>query len=280
MTSPAQESSIVALFDSHSGAEAAINALQQAGVDMRRLSIVAKDFQVENHVVGFYTASERMNFWGGRGVFWGTLWDMLFGWAFFLVPAVGPIIVMGPLVGRIAGVLEGTVPGGTTGLLAAALTNSGIPKESVLKYERDVKAGKYLVQAYGSAEMVELARRVLARSGPAQLAPHHAMHAATLAALHIRESILELLSDEEVARVSAAETATGLVDGDEYLDLERLDQGVRHAQGSSVAMGSVLPKKAVHDQTWRKILAELPAVHNPKEVAGSKGERAPRLTTG
>jgi hypothetical protein len=73
-----------------------------------------------------------------------------------------------------------------------------------------------------------------------------------------RDHILKLLSDEEVARVSTAETATRLTDGDEYLDLEKLHQGVRRAGGGAIPMGRVLPRKAVHADTWDKILKQLP----------------------
>ena len=72
-----------------------------------------------------------------------------------------------------------------------------------------------------------------------------------------RDSILNLLSDHEVACVSTSETAARLSDGDEYLDLEQLDQGVRSARGTTTPMGRVLPRRAVHKETWSKILAQL-----------------------
>ena len=74
-----------------------------------------------------------------------------------------------------------------------------------------------------------------------------------------RNSILKMLSDDEVASVSTAETAAGLGDGDEYLDLEQLDRGVRCAGGAAMPMGRVLPRKAVHANTWKKILTQLAA---------------------
>jgi hypothetical protein len=74
-----------------------------------------------------------------------------------------------------------------------------------------------------------------------------------------RESILLLLSDDEVAAVATAETATRLPDGDEYLDMEQLDQGVQRAHQEKTPMGRVLPKKSVHEDTWQKILKQLPA---------------------
>jgi hypothetical protein len=74
-----------------------------------------------------------------------------------------------------------------------------------------------------------------------------------------RESILSLLSDAEVALVSTAETEPRLLEGDEYLDLEHLDLGVRRARGLTSPTGSLLPKKAVHNETWSKIVRQLPA---------------------
>jgi hypothetical protein len=74
-----------------------------------------------------------------------------------------------------------------------------------------------------------------------------------------RESVLKLLSDEEVARISTAETATHLADGEEYLDLEALDKGVQRGGGSATPMGHVLPKRAVLADTWTAILNHLAA---------------------
>lgn len=68
---------------------------------------------------------------------------------------------------------------------------------------------------------------------------------------------MQLLSDDEISAVSNAETATLLADGEEYLDLERLDQGVRRANRTAVPMGRVLPRNAVHASTWSKIVMQL-----------------------
>lgn len=76
-----------------------------------------------------------------------------------------------------------------------------------------------------------------------------------------QESILMLLSDDETAQVSTAETAVKLASGDEYLDLENLDRGVQKATEALTAMGRVLPKKAVHADTWKKIQALLATPH-------------------
>ena len=162
---------------------------------------------------------------------------------------------MGPLVGWVIGALEGAAVGGAGGVLAAAFASIGIPKESVVKYELAVKTGSYLVLAHGDVKLIEHARSVLATTGADQLATH------TQTDLITRDAILSLLSDDEVAGVSTAETAPQLSEGDEYLDLGQLDQGVRRAHGTATPMGRVLPRKAVHETTWGKILTQLPGPH-------------------
>lgn len=72
-----------------------------------------------------------------------------------------------------------------------------------------------------------------------------------------RDAILNLLSDDEVASVSTAETAVRLAEGDEYVDLEKLDLGVQSAPGTNQPAGRLVPRKAVHENTWTKILKQL-----------------------
>jgi uncharacterized membrane protein len=172
MTPSTQEHTVVAIYDSHTAAEAALKELQKAGLDMKRLSIIGQDYHTEEHALGFYTSGDRMKFWGVRGAFWGSLWGMLFGGAFFFIPVIGPLVVMGPLVGWIVGALEGAALGGAAGVFAAALASIGIPKDSIVKYELDVKAGKFLVLARGTTEMITHAHVVLGTTGASLLAAH------------------------------------------------------------------------------------------------------------
>ena len=69
-----------------------------------------------------------------------------------------------------------------------------------------------------------------------------------------RDTILKLLSDEENARVATGEAGSRLNEGDEYLDLLHLDQGVQRAGSMK---GNFLPRSAVSDETWHKILTHL-----------------------
>jgi hypothetical protein len=72
-----------------------------------------------------------------------------------------------------------------------------------------------------------------------------------------RDAILALLSDAEVAKVSRAEDAACLGPGEEYVDLDDPSAGVRQADGPSPRASTALPRRAVSDATWAKIVAAL-----------------------
>ena len=70
----AKNNAVVGVYDSHTKAEASIKELQRSGFDMKKLSIVGKDYHTEEHVIGYYNAGDRMKVWGKLGAFWGGLW--------------------------------------------------------------------------------------------------------------------------------------------------------------------------------------------------------------
>ena len=163
---------VVAIYDSHSQAEEAVKELQKSGFDMKKLSIVGKDYHTEEQVVGYYNTGDRMKYWGKLGAFWGGLWGMLFGAAFFAIPGLGPVLVAGPLVAWIVGALEGAVVVGGLSALGAGLYSIGIPKDSVVKYETAIKSDKFLVLAHGTADEVAKAKDILQTTRPAEVALH------------------------------------------------------------------------------------------------------------
>ncbi|MFD1469501.1 general stress protein [Hymenobacter caeli] len=150
-----------ALYDTHAQAERAVEELQASGYDMKRLSIVGQEYHTEEKVVGYYNLGDRMLSWGSTGAFWGSIWSLLFGSAFFLVPGVGPLLIAGPFVVALVAAFEGAVVGGTVSALAGALASIGIPENSVLEYETEIKAGKFLLLAHGTAAEVVRAREIL-----------------------------------------------------------------------------------------------------------------------
>ena len=100
-------SAVIAIYDTHSTADNAVKELQRSGFDMKKLSVIGKDYQTDEQVVGFYNAGDRMKYWGKLGAFWGGLFGLLLGAALFWVPGIGPIVVAGPLTAWIVAAFGG-----------------------------------------------------------------------------------------------------------------------------------------------------------------------------
>jgi uncharacterized membrane protein len=175
-----QVNSVVAIYDSHSQAEEAVKELQRSGFDMKKMSIVGKDYHTDEHVVGYYNTGDRMKYWGKLGAFWGGIWGLLFGAAFFAIPGLGPILVAGPLVAWIIGALEGAVVVGGLSALGAGLYSIGIPKDSVVKYELALKSDKFLVMAHGTADEVARAKDIMQSTRPVEIGLHAAERTAAV----------------------------------------------------------------------------------------------------
>lgn len=164
--------SIVAIYPTHTAAEAAVKDLQQAGFDMKKLSIVGRDYHTDEHVVGYYNTGDRMKVWGKAGAFWGGLWGFLFGSAFFWIPGFGPLLVAGPLVSWIVGALEGAAVVGGLSAIGAGLYGLGIPKDSILRYEAALKTDKFVLIAHGTTEEASKAKAIIEHTKPEMLEHH------------------------------------------------------------------------------------------------------------
>ncbi len=162
----------IAIYDRHGLAEEAVKRLQHAGFDMKRISIVAKDYETEEHVVGYLNAGDRAKIFGKFGAVWGALVGVLFGSALLFVPVVGHIVVLGPLAATLVeGVAGAAVVGGTSALVGA-LSSLGIPRNSVLRYETALKANRFLLVVHGTADEIERARELLKATGAESIDSH------------------------------------------------------------------------------------------------------------
>jgi hypothetical protein len=82
--------------------------------------------------------------------------------------------VLGPLVGWIVAALgEGAAVGSLTAL-GAGLYSIGIPKNSILRYETELKADHFVVVAHGTLDDMTAAKRMFDRTGPLSVDEHRA----------------------------------------------------------------------------------------------------------
>lgn len=169
---------VIAVFSDHNTAEAAVKKLTGGGFEMKNLSVVGKGYHSEEKVVGFYSAGDRIRFWGARGAFWGGLWGLFFGGLFMAIPVVGHVIVLGYLAAVAVSAVESAVLVGGLSALGAALYSIGVPKDSVISYEVAVKADGFLVMAHGTAAEMARAKAILGTANPSRLDLNQSMKTA------------------------------------------------------------------------------------------------------
>ena len=163
---------VIGIFATHAQAEEAVKRLADAKFDIDKLSIVGKGYELEEKVVGFYSAEKRIRLWGKNGALWGGLWGLFFSGIFMTIPVVGHLVVLGHLSTMLAAAAGGAAVVGGLSALGAALVSLGIPKDSVLEYEAAVRVDRYLVVAHGTPEEATRARVLMHESQPLRLDTH------------------------------------------------------------------------------------------------------------
>jgi hypothetical protein len=155
----------MAVYNSHEKAERAIRLLNADGYKMMNLSIIGQDYETQERPIGFLNAGDRMLAWGKFGAFWGSIWGLLFGSAMLVIPGLGFLLFAGYIVAAV----EGAVILGGFSALAGALASIGIPNDSIIRYESELKAGSFLVIAHGTEGETARARDILASALPTDI---------------------------------------------------------------------------------------------------------------
>lgn len=158
------EEAVVAAFRSHDAAEEAVRRLSDGGLPVRHISIVGRNFETREDVQGFYRPADAALDGASQGAWFGGLFGLMMGaMGFFVMPAVGALMVLGPLSGMIAGAIGGA----GVGALINGLVASGVPRDQALMYQERLKAGEFLVVVHGPAGETARAHEIL--DGTAQI---------------------------------------------------------------------------------------------------------------
>ena len=160
--------SAVAVYRQHEQAEDAVRRLERAGIPMHKISIIGRDFQLQESVQGYYRPSDAALEGAGFGAWVGGLFGMLMGFGWFLLPVAGPLVVLGPLAGLIAGAIGGA----GIGALVHALVALGMSEEDALKLQARLQAGEFLVTVSGTREEAQRAREILRNTGEIEIKMH------------------------------------------------------------------------------------------------------------
>jgi len=165
------DQAVVASYRNHTDAELAVRRLSDNGLPINQISIVGRNFESHEDVQGFYRPADAALDGAGQGAWFGGLFGLMLGaMGFFVMPAVGAFMVMGPLSGMIAGAIGGA----GVGALINGLVASGVPREQALKYQERLEAGEFLVVVHGSADMTAWAHEILDGTGQTHLQTHSA----------------------------------------------------------------------------------------------------------
>ena len=152
---------IVAVFEWADRAEAAVQTLQVAGFDPKRLSIIAKDEHSGERLLGWAGSGRRLKFWGRLASTWDRLAQRLCGTAFMFVPFVGHLVVLGSIAEWLTEdqPRHGCTEGATR--LWRLLARIGVPPRDGIALESALREYDFVLVAAGAPEDAQKARRLL-----------------------------------------------------------------------------------------------------------------------
>ncbi len=157
------------LYYSRDEAEGAVRALRDAGYDMDRVSVIARDAdKLDGHDttedVG-NKADEGAATGAVTGGALGGITGLLVGLGALAIPGIGPILLAGAEATAIATTLAGAGIGAAAGGLIGALIGLGIPEEKAKVYNDRVKGGSFLVIVNGTAAEIARAETIMHQHG-------------------------------------------------------------------------------------------------------------------
>ena len=155
------QATVIAVYSNHASAEDAVRQLQADGIPMQNVSIIGKDFQAVEKPLGFVTAGTVAKDGAKVGAWTGGLFGLLVGAAFLILPGVGAVVIAGPLAAALLGGVEGALAGAAFGGLTGALVGLGVSKDKAIRYQSEVKVGKFLVTVQGETAKIERAKSLI-----------------------------------------------------------------------------------------------------------------------
>lgn len=147
---------VTRLFNSHTEAAAAVEALEAAGVHHDRISLIASNGEKWRHeghthdndsdaVDDENETAEGAAEGATAGGLLGAGAGLLAGLGMLAIPGLGPVVAAGWLASTAVGAAAGAVAGGATGGLLGALKDAGHSDEDANVYAEGVRRGGSLV---------------------------------------------------------------------------------------------------------------------------------------
>ncbi len=162
---------VAAVYNNPDDARAIVEEMISNDFPMDQVSILHRAGGQGDDVLGIVYSNdkERFKVWGTQGALWGSIGGILASAAgLLLLPGIGPVFIVGPLIDAIAGAAVGAglmAAGATVTHLTIALRRFGIPEDKLEVRHQAVIDGKTLVLLHCGHDDPEFWRRRLAWKG-------------------------------------------------------------------------------------------------------------------
>lgn len=151
-----ESSTIVGVYDTHDKAITALEALKASGLPLNNMSFISKADIVESKLHTF--SNDKVNNIPVEiGVVLGPVVGILAGLSLVTIPGLGLIYGAGAVVGALVGFDFGLVSGG----VATLLMKFGINKDKTTTYQEHLENGKFIITIFGDNEITERAKATL-----------------------------------------------------------------------------------------------------------------------
>jgi hypothetical protein len=167
-----QHQRAVGVFSNRRDAEHALTELRDAGFNMNKVAVIAKDAD-RTGSIGGVDAQENVGNKADEGAaagavtggILGGLTGLLVGLGTLAIPGVGPILLAGEIATALATTAAGAGIGAAAGGLVGALIGLGIPEERARVYNDRISRGHYLVIVEGTELEIQRAESILRNRG-------------------------------------------------------------------------------------------------------------------
>ncbi len=128
---------------------------------MKTVSIIGKGDASSQQHFGAPVTDEQVHFQNIAARLWNSLWNLPGGALFFTLEHFGQLVAAGSIVALLMQERNDMDINNSFTVLATALFNMGIPRDSIKQYEDAVKAEKILLTVNGIRSDVEQACHIL-----------------------------------------------------------------------------------------------------------------------
>lgn len=185
----------VGTFSNRSDIEHALRELRDAGFDMNKASVIARNNGAGNEVAGIETqehvgnkADEGAAAGAFTGGVFGGITGLLVGLGSLAVPGVGPVLLAGEIATALVTTVAGASIGAASGSLLGALVGLGIPEERAHVYNQRIERGDYLLILDGTENSINSAEVIVKNHGIEEFEIYNAPNPVASSSEHVNSA--------------------------------------------------------------------------------------------